>query len=120
MPEIRREAESLIPRPQHPIAFLKGFLDRPKEVERILVAGVIDAAEIARHHVGSDVIDRRRRGEEFRGVAIVEINRPIDAAHQRLVLAAVCREVLLVDDDHIGDQERNRPCVPAGIWADGE
>ena len=36
MPEIRREAESLIPRPQHPIAFLRGFLERPKEVGSII------------------------------------------------------------------------------------
>ncbi len=41
LPEIRRSerAESprpLIPNPDHPIAFLKGFLDRPKEVGSIL------------------------------------------------------------------------------------
>ena len=32
MPDARRQAESLLPRPQHPIAFLRGFLERPKEV----------------------------------------------------------------------------------------
>ncbi|MEM9175121.1 MAG: methyltransferase domain-containing protein [Myxococcota bacterium] len=41
MPEIRRSegaetAPSLIPQPDHPIAFLKGFLDRPKEVGSII------------------------------------------------------------------------------------
>lgn len=36
MPEIRREAESMMPRPQHPIAFLRGFLERPKEVGSII------------------------------------------------------------------------------------
>ncbi len=36
MPEARREAESLLPRPQHPIAFLRGFLERPKEVGSII------------------------------------------------------------------------------------
>ncbi len=36
MPETRREAESLMPRPQHPIAFLRGFLERPKEVGSII------------------------------------------------------------------------------------
>ena len=32
MPDARPQAESLLPRPQHPIAFLRGFLERPKEV----------------------------------------------------------------------------------------
>lgn len=36
MPETRRTAESLLPRPQHPIAFLRGFLERPKEVGSII------------------------------------------------------------------------------------
>ena len=41
MPEIQRSdrtepAPSLIPQPDHPIAFLKGFLDRPKEVGSII------------------------------------------------------------------------------------
>jgi phospholipid N-methyltransferase len=36
MPETRREAESLMPRPQHPIAFLRGFLEKPKEVGSII------------------------------------------------------------------------------------
>ena len=41
MPEIRRSErteppQSLIPQPDHPIAFLKGFLDRPKEVGSII------------------------------------------------------------------------------------
>jgi phosphatidylethanolamine/phosphatidyl-N-methylethanolamine N-methyltransferase len=36
MPETRREAESLLPRPQHPIAFLRGFLEKPKEVGSII------------------------------------------------------------------------------------
>lgn len=41
MPETRRSErteppQSLIPQPDHPIAFLKGFLDRPKEVGSII------------------------------------------------------------------------------------
>jgi phosphatidylethanolamine/phosphatidyl-N-methylethanolamine N-methyltransferase len=36
MPETRREAEPFMPRPQHPIAFLRGFLERPKEVGSII------------------------------------------------------------------------------------
>jgi phosphatidylethanolamine/phosphatidyl-N-methylethanolamine N-methyltransferase len=40
MPEARRttrrEADPLLPRPQHPIAFLRGFLERPKEVGSII------------------------------------------------------------------------------------
>ncbi len=41
MPEIRRSSRSdsshsLIPQPAHPIAFLKGFLERPKEVGSII------------------------------------------------------------------------------------
>jgi phosphatidylethanolamine/phosphatidyl-N-methylethanolamine N-methyltransferase len=36
MPEARQEAESILPRPQHPIAFLRGFLERPKEVGSII------------------------------------------------------------------------------------
>jgi len=36
MTEARREAETILPRPQHPIAFLRGFLERPKEVGSII------------------------------------------------------------------------------------
>lgn len=41
LPEIRHSAESdapnpIIPQPDHPIAFLKGFLERPKEVGSII------------------------------------------------------------------------------------
>jgi len=36
MPETRRQAESIMPRPQHPIAFLRGFLEKPKEVGSII------------------------------------------------------------------------------------
>jgi phospholipid N-methyltransferase len=36
MSEARHEAESLLPRPQHPVAFLRGFLEKPKEVGSII------------------------------------------------------------------------------------
>ena len=36
MPEAQRDTPSLMPRPQHPIAFLRGFLERPKEVGSII------------------------------------------------------------------------------------
>lgn len=36
MHEARSEAESILPRPQHPIAFLRGFIERPKEVGSII------------------------------------------------------------------------------------
>ena len=36
MPEARRDAESLLPRPQHPVAFLRGFLEKPAEVGSII------------------------------------------------------------------------------------
>lgn len=36
MPEARRHAENPLHRPQHPIAFLRGFLERPKEVGSII------------------------------------------------------------------------------------
>lgn len=36
MPETQRPTSTLMPRPQHPIAFLRGFIDRPKEVGSII------------------------------------------------------------------------------------
>jgi phospholipid N-methyltransferase len=36
MSEAQRDTPSLMPRPQHPIAFLRGFLERPKEVGSII------------------------------------------------------------------------------------
>jgi phospholipid N-methyltransferase len=36
MSEAQRDTTSLMPRPQHPIAFLRGFLERPKEVGSII------------------------------------------------------------------------------------
>ncbi len=36
MTDARRNAETVLPRPQHPIAFLRGFLERPKEVGSII------------------------------------------------------------------------------------
>jgi len=36
MSEAQRDTPSLIPRPQHPIAFLRGFFEKPKEVGSII------------------------------------------------------------------------------------
>ena len=36
MRETRQPAENLMPRPDHPIAFLRGFIERPKEVGSII------------------------------------------------------------------------------------
>lgn len=36
MSEAQRETPSLIPRPQHPIAFLRGFIEKPREVGSII------------------------------------------------------------------------------------